>query len=252
MDLTTIAGILVGVSCIVLGQLMEGGNVASLAVGAAAVIVLGGTAGAVLISFPASDLRRALRQIRNVIAIRNEPTGPLIPRIVGIARKCRREGLLVLEAEAKQTRDPFLRQALLALVDGNDVEAMRALLNQVIDQQEQFQEPGVLLFETAGAFAPTIGILGAVIGLIQVMENLADPSSLGSGIAVAFVATVYGVGSANLLFLPSASKLRLKIQEERRRREMIVEGLCSIQEGLNPHHIEKRLQIFLEDHGEAA
>ena len=137
-------------------------------------------------------------------------------------------------------------------MDGNDAEMLRQILEQAMDQQEQFQEPGILLFETAGAIAPTIGILGAVIGLIHVMENLADPSSLGAGIAVAFVATVYGVGSANLLFLPAASKLKLKLMADRRRKEMILEGLCAIQAGLNPLHIEKRLQLFSEDRNATA
>ena len=172
-----------------------------------------------------------------------------MPRIVEIARRCRREGLLVLEDEASNTSDPFLRQSLLALVDGYDAETMRSLLGQSIDQEEQFQEPGAQLFEIAGGYAPTIGILGAVLGLIHVMRNLRDPDSLGPGIALAFVATVYGVFSANLIFLPFAHKLRLKLQEERRRKELILEGLCAVQEGLNPHHIEKRLQIFLERDG---
>jgi chemotaxis protein MotA len=247
VDLTTVIGVVVGVSCIVLGQFMEGGHVGSLAVAAAAVIVIGGTVGAVIVSFPPTDLRRALRQVRHVITDEAQPLEPLVPMIVDIARKCRREGLLVVEQEASKIDDPFLKNALLALVDGHDTEIMRGILEHTIDQEEQFQEPGVQLCEAAGGYAPTIGILGAVLGLIHVMENLGDPSQLGAGIAVAFVATVYGVGSANLLFLPFANKLKLKIKEDRRRKEMIMEGLCSIQEGLNPLYIERRLSVFLED-----
>jgi chemotaxis protein MotA len=246
VDITSVIGILVGVTCIVLGQFMEGGDVGSLAVAAAAIIVLGGTLGAVIVSFPQADLKLALLQMQHVVTHKSRPLEPLVPRIVEIARKCRREGLLSLEQEASKADDPFLKQALLAAADGNDAETMRSMLEHAIDQEEQSREPGVQLFETAGGYAPTIGILGAVLGLIHVMENLADPAELGSGIAVAFVATVYGVGSANLLFLPFANKLRLKIQEDRRRKEMIVEGLCSVQAGLNPLHIEKRLTIFVQ------
>jgi chemotaxis protein MotA len=199
----------------------------------AAVIVVGGTMAAVITTFPVKDLRRALRQAKRIVITGTQPLAPMVP---------------ILEAEALKAEDPFFKQAVLALVDGTDVATLRGLLENVIDQEEQFQEPGAKLFEAAGGYAPTIGILGAVMGLIHVMQNLSDPSKLGSGIAIAFVATVYGVGSANLLFLPFANKLKMKIREETRRKEMILEAVCAIQEGLNPHHIEKRLRSFLETH----
>jgi len=251
VDITTIIGVLMGLFCIMLVQVLETGHISSvmqLVQGSAAVIVLGGTMAAVITSFPLKDLMRALRQSTRVITRSAKPLAPMVPIMVELARKSRREGLLVLEAEALKSDDRFFKQAVLALVDGTDIATLRALLENVIDQEEEFQQPGARLFEAAGCYAPTIGILGAVMGLIHVMQNLSDPSKLGSGIAVAFVATVYGVGSANLLFLPFASKLKMKIREESRRKEMILEAVCAIQEGLNPHHIEKRLRSFLEEH----
>ncbi len=252
MDITTLIGVTMGMACIILVQIIETGHVDAvmqLVQGSAAVIVVGGTLAAVITSFPLKDLKRACRQSTRVITKGTKPLAPMVPVMVELARKSRREGLLVLEAEALKSDDPFFKQAVLALVDGTDVATLRGLLENVIDQEEQFQEPGAKLFEAAGGYAPTIGILGAVMGLIHVMQNLSDPSKLGSGIAVAFVATVYGVGSANLIFLPFAHKLKLKIREDIRRKELILEGLCAVQEGLNPHHIEKRLQIFLERDG---
>lgn len=251
MDITTLIGVVLGLSCIVMVQVLETGHVGSvmqLIQIPAAVIVVGGTMAAVITTFPVKDLRRALRQAKRIIITGTQPLAPMVPIMVELARKSRREGLLVLEAEALKAEDPFFKQAVLALVDGTDVATLRGLLENVIDQEEQFQEPGAKLFEAAGGYAPTIGILGAVMGLIHVMQNLSDPSKLGSGIAIAFVATVYGVGSANLLFLPFANKLKMKIREETRRKEMILEAVCAIQEGLNPHHIEKRLRSFLEAH----
>ena len=249
MDITTIFGVLLGLVSILAVQVLETGHMNSimqLAQGSAAVIVIGGTLAAVITSFPSKDLKRAFRQSIRVLTKGTKPLAPMVPIMVELARKSRREGLLVLEAEALKSDDRFFKQAVLALVDGTDVATLRGLLENVIDQEEQFQEPGAMLFEAAGGYAPTIGILGAVMGLIHVMQNLSDPSKLGSGIAVAFVATVYGVGSANLLFLPFANKLKMKIREESRRKEMILEAVCAIQEGLNPHHIEKRLRSFLE------
>ncbi len=251
MDITTVIGVVMGMGCIILVQIIETGHVGAvmqLVQGSAAVIVVGGTLAAVITSFPLKDLKRAFRQSARVITKGTKPLAPMVPIMVELARKSRREGLLVLEAEALKSDDPFFKQAVLALVDGTDVATLRGLLENVIDQEEQFQEPGAKLFEAAGGYPPTIGILGAVMGLIHVMQNLSDPSKLGSGIAVAFVATVYGVGSANLIFLPFAHKLKLKIREEIRRKEMILEAVCAIQEGLNPHHIEKRLRSFLEPH----
>ncbi len=246
MDVLTIVGLFVGMTCILLGQTLEGGHVGSLLQLTAAIIVLGGTAGAILTQFPFQDLRRAFIQTGGIFTSNVEPLEPLIDRLVELGRKSRREGLLVLEEEALGTKDPFLREALLSLIDGGDPGTLRGTLSQVIDNDEDYQECGPRMFEAAGGYAPTLGILGAVLGLIHVMENLSDPSKLGSGIAVAFVATVYGVGTANLIFLPFASKLRMKTRLDSRRKELILEATCSIQEGLNPQIMEKRLRAFLD------
>jgi chemotaxis protein MotA len=247
LDITTGIGVILGIACILVGQALEGGHVGSILQMTAALIVLGGTFGAVVTQFPLDDLRRALRQARLVFASRADRSDELIAEILELARLSRREGLLALEARAEQATDPFFSRALLAVVDGTESAALRQLLEQTIEQEEQFQECGPKMFEAAGGYAPTIGILGAVLGLIHVMENLSDPSKLGAGIAVAFVATVYGVRSANLLFLPFAQKLKFKVRHDARRKEMIVEGVCAIQEGLNPQVIEKRLRAFLDN-----
>ena len=246
MDILTIVGLFVGMTCILLGQTLEGGHVGSILQLTAAIIVLGGTAGAILTQFPLQDLRRALIQTRGVFTSNVEPLEPIIEKLVNLGRKSRREGLLVLEEEALQTKDPFLREALLSLMDGGDPGTLRGTLSQMIDNDEEYLECGPRMFDAAGGYAPTLGILGAVLGLIHVMENLTDPSKLGSGIAVAFVATVYGVGSANLMFLPFASKLRMKTRLDSRRKELILEAACSIQDGLNPQVMEKRLRTFLD------
>ncbi len=247
MDVLTVVGLFIGITCILLGQTLEGGHLGSIFQFTAAIIVLGGTAGAILTQFPLSDLRRALVQTQRIFTSGDEALEPLIRKLVALGRKSRREGLLVLEEEALRTREPFLRESLMALIDGGDPTTLRATLEQVIENEEEYLECGPRMFEAAGGYAPTLGILGAVLGLIHVMENLSDPSKLGPGIAVAFVSTVYGVGTANLIFLPFASKLRMKTRHDSLRKEMILEAVCSIQEGLNPQIMEKRLRTFLDE-----
>jgi len=249
MDITTLLGISLGLLCIVLGQVLEGGHLGSMFQVTAAIIVLGGTAGAVITQFPARELMQGLRQSRRIFLNEHTDMSKIVKNILDLSRRSRREGLLALENEANRSGDPFLVKGLTALVDGSDVRALRSMLDNIADQEEQSQDPGPRLLEAAGGYAPTIGILGAVLGLIHVMENLSDPSKLGAGIAVAFVATVYGVGSANLIFLPLAQKLRMKMRREMVRKAMITEGVCGIQEGLNPQMLEKRLQSFITREG---
>ena len=201
MDLTTLIGITLGVGCILIGQALEGGQLGSMVQLTAFVIVIGGTFGALVTQFPGPELRRALREIRQVFVSRRLRLEPLIAQLVELARRSRRDGLLALEDDVVRTNDPFLRQAIMSLVDGYDGPTLRSILEGMIDYEEECRAPGPRFFEAAGGYAPTIGIIGAVMGLIQVMEHLDDPSQLGSGIAVAFVATIYGVASANLVFL---------------------------------------------------
>ncbi len=244
VDVTTFIGIALAITCILVGQTLEGGQLGSMLQVAAFLIVIGGTFGAVLTQFPIPELRRALREVREVIMSRRQPLEPLIAHLVDLARRSRRDGLLGLEDEVVRIPDPFLQQAIMSLVDGSDAASLRSMLENMIDYEEECREPGPQFFEAAGGYAPTIGILGAVIGLIQVMEHLDDPSQLGSGIAVAFVATIYGVASANLVFLPFAEKLKMKIRADLRCKEMIVEGICSIQEGLHPQTLGRRLEVY--------
>jgi chemotaxis protein MotA len=244
VDLTTLIGSAIGLGCVALGHQL-GERLPAPA--SAALIVLGGTLGAVIAQFPPRELRQALRQLPLVFQPAGSEPRALVAQLVALARTSRKEGLLALEKEAEKLADPFLRQAVLALVDGSEAPALRAHLWSAIEQNEARREPGPRFFEAAGGYAPTIGILGAVLGLIQVMQRLGDPSQLGAGIAVAFVATVYGVGSANLVFLPLAGKLKTKIRSESRRRELIAEGVCAIGDGINPGLIEKRLQCWLDD-----
>ncbi len=249
MDVTTIIGIVLGIACILAGQALEGGHIGSIVQLTAALIVLGGTAGAVVTQFPLPELRRGLVEARHAVWSRPAPLGPIVRQFSELARLARREGLLALEGAAGRQRDPFLRTALLQLVDGSDPASLRGMLEGIAENEEQLREAGPRIFEAAGGYAPTIGILGAVLGLIQVMENLSDPAKLGAGIAVAFVATVYGVGSANLVFLPIAQKLRSKLHDDSRRKQLIIEGVCAIQEGMNPNVVEKRLRSLSDAAG---
>jgi chemotaxis protein MotA len=244
VDVTTLIGIALAIGCILVGQALEGGQLGAMLQVTAFVIVIGGTLGAVVTQFPLPELKRAFREIGQVIVSRRKPLEPVIDRLVELARRSRRDGLLALEDELARTPDPFFRRAIMSLIDGYDAPSLRSMLESLLDYEEECREPGPRFFEAAGGYAPTIGILGAVMGLIQVMENLDDPSKLGSGIAVAFVATIYGVASANLVFLPFAEKLKMKIRTELRHKEMIIEGICSIQEGVNPMALRKRLDVY--------
>lgn len=241
-DLTTIAGVLVGVGLVLFGHGLEGGRMASLLQGAAAIIVFGGTAGAVLVSFPMQEVRRAITGLRHVFVSDDQAAEDVLATIGRFAVKARKEGLLSLEDDAERISDPFLRKGLTLAIDGTNSTTLRAMLEAEITSREEVDEGPARVFEAAGGYAPTVGILGAVLGLINVMENLSDPSRLGSGIAVAFVATIYGVGTANLILLPIGSKLRARAARQARRREVLLEGIMAIQEGLNPRLIDQKLR----------
>jgi chemotaxis protein MotA len=245
VDVAILLGAVVGIGLVLGGHGLEGGRMRSLLQGAAAVIVFGGTLGAVLLSFPLRDLRLAIVSLRHLVVEEAPPADGVVAVIGRFAVRARKEGLLSLEDDAEKMSDPFLKRALALAIDGTSSTTLRAMLEDEISSREDIEEIPARVFEAAGGYAPTIGILGAVLGLIQVMENLADPSNLGSGIAVAFVATVYGVGSANLLFLPLASRFRTRSQRNARRREAVLEGVMAIQEGLNPRLIDQKLRGLL-------
>jgi len=244
MDFLSIIGILLAMLAILGGNWLEGGHVASLLNGPAMAIVLGGTVGAILLQTPIPIFVRAMRMSTSVFRPPRLPVEETIGKIVNWSQIARRDGLLGLENATQKETDRFIRKGIDLLVDGNEPEIIRTVLEVELDSRESMDLQATKVFEGMGGYAPTIGILGAVMGLIHVMQNLGDPEKLGSGIATAFVATIYGVGLANLLLLPFANKLKNQIAQRTMFLEMVVEGIVSIAEGENPRHIEAKLQGF--------
>ena len=245
MDKISIFGLALGIVAIVGGQILEGGHVASLAQPTALLIVLGGTMGAVMLQSPYAIFVRGIRMVRWVWYPPVVDYVQLISQISGWSHIARREGLLALENVMNQLKDDFARKGLQLLVDGAEPERLREVLEVEINTFEEQMKLSARIWEAAGGYSPTIGIMGAVLGLIHVMENLSDPSKLGAGIAVAFVATIYGVGLANLVFLPMSNKLKAHVNRLIVQREMIVDGLLGIANGDNPRIIESRLQGYI-------
>ncbi len=243
-DIATIGGVVVALGGIVGGLMLEGGKPGDIAQFTAALIVLGGTFGAVLVSTPLAVVLRALKQIKAVFFENSQAPGALVDEIVDYATKARKNGLVSLEQDAEQISDPFLRKALTLAIDGTDIQEIRKMLELEIELMEHHSEAESKVFECAGGYAPTVGIIGAVMGLIQVMKKLANVDEVGHGIAVAFVATVYGVGISNLFLLPAASKLKSRSQQEVHMKELIVEGVAGIVEGLNPKMIRSKLDAY--------
>ncbi|MBL8396962.1 MAG: flagellar motor protein [Candidatus Accumulibacter sp.] len=245
MDRISLAGLVIGLLAIVGGQLLEGGHIGSLSQPAALVIVVGGTLGAVMLQSTSTTFMRGLRMAKWVWLPPVVNHQQLITQITGWSHISRREGLLALDAIVEQLSDGFTRKGLQLLVDGAEPERLREVLEVEIGTFEQEMKLAARIWEAAGGYSPTIGIMGAVLGLIHVMENLSDPSKLGTGIAVAFVATIYGVGLANLVYLPIANKLKAHINRMIVQREMLIDGLVGIANGDNPRIIESRLQGYL-------
>lgn len=244
IDISSVLGILLALVAIVGGQMLEGGHVSALLQFAAFLIVVGGTVGAVLLQSPVKILISGVKMSKWVFYPPVRPYQQLIRQLTDWAHLSRKEGLLALEEHADLATDPLTKKGLQLIADGSKPEKLREILEIEIDTEVSFQRQSAKIWEAAGGYAPTIGILGAVIGLIHVMENLTDPSLLGNGIAVAFVATIYGVGLANLFFLPVASKLRTVINEQLVMREALVDGLVAIANGENPREIENRLRSY--------
>jgi chemotaxis protein MotA len=245
MDKISILGIVLGLTAIVLGQILEGGHVASLMQATAFLIVMGGTLGAVMLQTRQDHFVAGLKMIRWVFVPPQHDFNKQLSVLVNWGQQARRGGLLAIEAYVQSEKDPFVKRGLQMVVDGAEPEVIRRSLELDIDVFEDRARSAAKIWEAAGGYSPTIGIIGAVMGLIHVMENLTDPSKLGAGIAVAFVATIYGVAMANLLLLPIAQKLKQHIQTEVRRREMLVEGLVTIANGENPRVLEHKLAGFL-------
>lgn len=247
MDKATLAGLFLALGGIVVGLLLEGGNLGQVLQPTAAMIVFGGTFGAVLIQFPLTVVLNAFRRLAHVFQEPGESARTTIDALVKYANQARRNGIVSLDAELPNIRDPFLRRSLMLAVDGTEPQELRKIMELELDNQEEQEEKIPQVFESAGGFSPTIGIIGAVLGLIQVMQHLDKIDEVGKGIAVAFVATIYGVGAANLFLLPSAGKLKIRIRNEQVIREMTLEGVVSILEGMNPRMLEAKLLGFLAE-----
>jgi len=247
VDKSSVGGIVLAVGGILAGLLLEGGNFRQILQPTAAMIVFGGTIGAVMLQFPLPVVLNAVRRLASVfIPPKTDPLST-VRRLVQYAQKARREGIVSLDADLEEIEDPFLKKSLMLAVDGTEPDELRKIMELELDNQAEYEEQVPQVFESAGGFAPTIGIIGAVLGLIQVMQHLDKIDEVGRGIAVAFVATIYGVGSANLLYLPVSGKMKLRIREEQITREMTLEGVASILEGMNPHMLETKLLGFLID-----
>jgi len=243
-DIATISGLALALAGIIGGLLLEKGSIQDVAQGTAAMIVFGGTFGAVLVTTPMSHVLRAVRSLGTVFFERAGDTAVVIDGLIRYATQARRQGIVSLEIQAAEIEDPFLRKALGLAVDGTDLQEMRKMMEIDIALAEHAAETEAKVWDAAGGYAPTIGIIGAVMGLIQVMKHLEDIKEVGHGIAVAFVATVYGVGSANILFLPVAAKLRTRMHDATVRKDMILEGVAGIVEGLNPALIRMKLDAY--------
>jgi chemotaxis protein MotA len=245
VDKASVGGIILAVGGIIAGLLLEGGNLGQVLQPTAAMIVFGGTLGAVMIQFPLPIVVLAFRQLGSVFINPQHDPQSTIDQLVQYAQKARREGIVSLDANLEEINDPFLRRSLMLAIDGTEPQELRKMMELELDNQAEYEEQVPQVFESAGGFAPTVGIIGAVLGLIQVMQHLDKIDEVGRGIAVAFVATIYGVGSANLLYLPMAGKMKLRIREQQIIREMTLEGVVSILEGMNPHVLETKLVGFL-------
>ena len=245
MDKATWGGVVLGVGGILGGLLLEGGKLSQVLQPTAAMIVFGGTMGAVLIQFPLPVVGKAVRYLGRVFLQPKQDATGRVQELVKFANQARREGIVSLDNRLDDIREPFLKKSLMLAVDGTEPQELRNMMELELNHQAEQEDRIAQVFESAGGFSPTIGIIGAVMGLIQVMQHLDKIDEVGRGIAVAFVATIYGVGAANLFFLPSAGKLRTRIREEQILREMTLEGVVSILEGMNPRMLETRLLGFL-------
>ena len=234
MDIFAVIGMFLGIGLILLGQAMEGGNIGQLLQVTAFLIVIGGTTGAIVLSFPPATIKTAIAMLHDVFFPPKSDFNSLITEIGGFATKARKEGIIALEKEANNASDPLLTLGLGAVADGTDPTLVREMMENQIEQLENKVNNSAKVYESFGGYSPTLGIIGAVMGLIQVMQNLSDPSKLGAGIAVAFVATIYGLFAANLVMIPLGTRIKFIYQSVFLYKNMILEGVLSIQAGESP------------------
>lgn len=244
MQLTSIIGLVLGILAVFGGAIMEGIHITAILQPTAFIIVAGGTTGATLLHNSQEALVRALKEIPVLFMGTKENPAEIRTMIVSLALKARKEGILALQGEMANIEDPFLKKGLMLMTDGTDPHLLRELMETELRVYEEDVKEVAKVFEGFGGYAPTVGIIGAVLGLIHVMSNLNDPSKLGSGIAVAFVATVYGVGMANLMFIPMGGKVKAIRKTTLLTREMMIEGVLAIQAGESPSFIEEKLKVF--------
>jgi chemotaxis protein MotA len=244
MDKGTLSGVSIALAGIVTGLLIEGGKLQQVLQPTAAIIVFGGTLGAVMVQFPLRTVLQAIMQIKRVVWNSEPESDDLVKDLLRFAYKARKDGLVSLDAELDKVQDLFLRESLMLAIDGVSSGELRRMMEIQLDYQYGQNELVVKVFEAAAGYSPTIGIIGAVLGLIQVMQHLQNIDQVGKGIAVAFVATIYGVAAANLLFLPAAGKLKIRLRERQALQEVMLEGVLSILEGINPRALELRLGSY--------
>ncbi len=245
MDIFSVIGLILATIAIIGGSILKGSGVSALVNPAAFVIVAVGTLASIMLHTPKGTFMHALGLSRLIFKPPMLEPEAVIEKIVGWSNKARKEGLLSLESVVEQESDPFDRKGVQLLVDGTEPELIRQILEVEVATKEQFDMQGAKVFESMGIYSPTLGIIGAVLGLMSVMQHLADPSQLGHGIAAAFVATIYGIGFANLLFLPMSAKIKAAVQEEVHIKELMIEGILSIAQGENPRNIEIKLKGYL-------
>lgn len=252
MDFATIIGLALSTAAVFGGFMYEGGKMSAVLQPTAAIIIGGGTLGTLFVQYPMGHIVACLKGLKNAFLPPKYPLAKIIADIVGYAQKARREGVVSLESDASASKNAFLKKALSLAVDGTESRLIREAMEVEIQVLTEEGEAGAKVMEAGGGYAPTIGILGAVLGLIQVMANINDPAKLGSGIAVAFVATVYGVFLANVIFLPLGSKLKMRNGEAVLQYELILMGILAIVDGENPRIIEQKLTGFLGEHAHKA
>ena len=247
MDIASIGGIILALAGILVGMMIEGGSIMEIVKPTAAMIVVGGTAGACMLQFPLSIFMAACKSVVKVFLHKGHDGEAILQQLVKFANKARKTGIVSLDSDLAEVHDPFLKQALMLAVDGTESSEVRKIMTLELENKSEIEEKIPAVFEAAGGYSPTVGIIGAVLGLIQVMKNLSDIDEVGRGIATAFVATIYGVAVANLVCLPAAGKLKFRHREETMIKEMMLEGVISILDGMNPRMIETKLRTFLFD-----
>jgi chemotaxis protein MotA len=245
IDKSTVVGVLLAVSGVVAGLLLDGGTLHQIIQPTAALIVVGGTLGAVMIQFPWMTVSAAMRELRHAVVDPKPLSVELVEELVACCLQARRQGMLALESYLNSIEDPFFRKGLMMAIDGVNVRELREMMEVDLNVYEEREESIAKVLEAAGGFAPTLGIIGAVLGLIQVMQRMDNVSEIGKGIAVAFVSTLYGIGLANLLFLPLAGKLKIRMRERQVVREMTLEAVISIVEGSSARALRQRLEAYL-------